>query len=112
MPEPLMLNKMSENIRKSLEDRYGETWNVLLIGGRLALIGYSFRSKPGTYFHAQFNCYELISQNGGETYEIIIFQTPNLDLKTLQETGTNTEGDLGLDSRSADKELKVVTPEK
>ena len=51
MPEPLMMNKMSENVRERLEDRYGKTWNVLLIGGRLAMIGYSFRSKPGLKSH-------------------------------------------------------------
>ena len=77
MPEPLMLNKMSENIRQTLEDRYGKTWNVLLIGGCLALIGYSFRSKSGTYLNAQYKAYELISEHGGESYEIIVFQTPN-----------------------------------
>ena len=54
------------------------------------MIGYSFRSKPGTYFRGQFEAYELVSEHGGETYEIVIFQTPNLDLKTLKDSSNNT----------------------
>ena len=54
------------------------------------MVGYSFRSKPGTYFRGQFEAYELVSEHGGETYEIVIFQTPNLDLKTLKDSSNNT----------------------
>ena len=54
------------------------------------MIGYSFRSKPGTYFRGQFEAYELVSEHGGETYEIVIFQTPNLDLKTLKDSSNNS----------------------
>ena len=38
----------------------------------------------------QFEAYELVSEHGGETYEIVIFQTPNLDLKTLKDSSDNT----------------------
>ena len=42
------------------------------------MVGYSFRSKPGTYFRGQFEAYELVSEHESKCQVLIEMNSQSL----------------------------------